>query len=119
MVSAAKLQTQLPLKRFKGVNQQLDLYRDHVVVSRNDPLARFIPGIFGSHEEIPVDHISHTYIHDIKYGESRLLHLVLALTSHRHVGIMFPRADYEAAEAMKNRIDEMLGKREMYPPVMK
>jgi hypothetical protein len=115
MVSTVKTQPHLPLKRFLGTNQQLDLYPNHLVLNRTDFLARWFPAVFGSTQEIPFDDIDRVYIHQEEYDAPRLMYLVIALTNHRQIGVMFTPKDYDQAEAMKNRIDDFLSKREPYP----
>jgi hypothetical protein len=115
MVSAVKPAPGIPLRRFIGMNQQLDLYPDRLVLSRTDFLSRCFPAIFRGSQEILLDEIDRVYIHDSDYSSPRLLFLVVARSNHHQLAVMFAPKDYDQAEAMKNRIDDYISKREPYP----
>jgi hypothetical protein len=105
-----------PLQTLTGANSVLEVFEDRLIIRRTDPLATFLPDMFHDVRIIDLDDIVAIYLHDSRYSYSHWMMLILQLTNHKHVSLLYDRKDHVKAEAIKHLIDEAIGRRQAVPP---
>lgn len=105
-----------PLKTLEGANVVLELFTDRVLIRRTDPLAIFAPDMFDAVRTVDLNDISAVYLLDSKYSYSHWLMMILQLTNHKHISLLYNRKDHAQGVAIKAMIDAVISRRQPSPP---
>ncbi|MEO8608457.1 MAG: hypothetical protein ABI690_11265 [Chloroflexota bacterium] len=107
-----------PLKTLAGINFVLELFADHMIIRRTDSLTVILPDMFEEVRIVALKDIAAVYLHEAKYIYSQWLTMFLQLTNHRHITLLYSRADHSQAQVIKNMIDDVISKRQPFPAAM-
>jgi uncharacterized membrane-anchored protein len=105
-----------PLKTLNALSMVLELFADRIVIRRTDSLTNFLPDMFEGVRTVDLNDIAAVYLHESRYIYSRWLMMFLQLTNHRHITLLYSRADQSQAQTIKNVIDAVISKRQPFPP---
>jgi hypothetical protein len=107
-----------PLLTLRGVNGQLELHPDHLLVRHFDRLTEWLSGIIGGHQVIYLDQITGVYLHDKPSGRAHALPLVIKFTEQdddETVSILYYPEDAALVRELKSTLDGFFVDHQIWP----